>query len=131
MSFDIHLACFKGGGEQRFPKSIVEDALGPFIVSKEDGLWSLNFPDGGGGDCYIRNDEEISGFIINRPGGLNLYNCVFEIMRRTTTALFWDSGIVIADHMRADDLDPGMVDALGEPIVIHSGADIVKAIEES
>ena len=52
-------------------------------------------------------------------------------MRQTTTALFWDSGIVIADHMRADDLDPGMVDALGEPIVVHSGADIVEAIEES
>lgn len=132
MSFDISLCCFKGGNEDFFSTSIVEGAFGPFHVGDDAGEWVLQFP--GGGRCQVRVDDKpmMVGFIINRPAGDGLYDAIYEIMRQTNTALWWSfGGAAVADSSVIPHLPPEMIKSLGEPTIVHSGDDILKAIEAS
>jgi hypothetical protein len=132
MSFDICLFCFKNGDADFFPTSIVKDAFAPFHVGDDANEWILQFP--GGGRCQVRVDDKplTGGFMIIRPAGNGLHDAIYEIMRQTNTALWWSfGGAAVADSSVIPHLPPEMIKSLGEPTVVHSGDDIIKAIEAS
>jgi len=132
MSFDIWLYCFKNGDADFFPTQIVKDAFAPYHVGDEDKYWILQFPNGG--RCEVRVGEEpmTVGFMIIRPSGDRLHDAIYEIMRQTRTALSWSfGGAAVADPSVIPHLPPKMIQSLGVPTVVHSGDDIIKAIESS
>jgi len=132
MSFDICLSGFKDGDGDFFPTSIVRDAFAPFHVGDDANEWILQFP--GGGSCEVRVDDTplTAGFMIIRPAGNGLYDAIYEIMRQTNTALWWSfGGAAVADASVIPHLPPEMIGSLGEPTVVHSGDDIIKAIRSS
>lgn len=132
MSFDLFFCCFRDGDEDTFPTSIVRDAFAPFHIGDEAGEWILQFP--GGGRCEVRVDEKplTAGFMIIRPAGNGLYDAIYKIMRQTNTALWWSfGGAAVAHPSVIPHLPPEMIKSLGEPTVVHSGEDIIKAIEAS
>ncbi len=132
MSFDICLCCFKNGNDDFFPTSIMRDAFAPFHVGDDAGEWILQFP--GGGRCLVKVDDDpmTVGFIINRPAGNGLHDAIYEIMRQTNTALWWSfGGAAVANPSVIPHLPPEMIKSVGVPTIVHSGDDIIKAIQSS
>ena len=94
---------------------------------------ALTYPDGGGGDVYIDNADEISGFTINRPGGTGLFDDLFQLMSCVGAVLYWADlppclAVVETDavtHLPAD-----MLAAIGPARVVSSGAEIIAAIRK-
>ena len=135
MSFDLNLVSFKDGGPLPFPVSIAMDALGPFIRSRdEDGLCQLVFPDGGRGEMFGFDDDdtEISDISIGRANGTDIYDALYEILRRTNSALIWSfGGCVVADASVIPDLPDGLIEELGEPVIVKNGPEIAAAVAET
>jgi hypothetical protein len=127
MSFDVHLQLVEKYYRQGFSRSIVEEVFGPFLGS--DG-YRLSFPGGGGGDLYVRDKPMIGGFGVAAAGGLALYDAFYEVLRRVPgTYLYWPGGVVVADPATIPLLPSGIEEALGAATVVHSGQEIVEAIE--
>jgi hypothetical protein len=132
MSFDLNLMSFKDGEPAAFPKQIVEKALGPFIESRDDGLCILAFPDGGGGEIFDDEEAETDGVTISRASGIAIYDALYEILRQTHSVLIWSfGGCVVADALVIPDLPDGLIEELGQPVVVTSGADIAAAVAET
>jgi hypothetical protein len=132
MSFDIYLICFDNRAPGYFPRSIMEKAFGSSLISKEGKHWTLKFPDGGGGEMSTSDGQMATGFAMTRPTGDDLYNAIYEIMRQTNTVLSWSfGGAVVANPSIIPQIVPEMIKSVGVPTVVHSGADIGKAIRES
>jgi len=135
MSFDLNLISFKDGGPSSFPVSIVMDALGPFIRSRdEDGLCRLAFPDGGGGEMFAFDEDEteVSDICIDKANGTAIYDALYEILRQTHSALIWSfGGCAVADASVIPDLPEALIEDLGQPVVVKSGAEIAAAVAET
>jgi hypothetical protein len=134
MSFDLELMSFKDGDPAMFPTRIVNEALGPFIRSRDDDMCLLAFPDGGGGEMLADDGEamETSGISIGGASGTDIYNALYEILRQTHSVLFWSfGGCVVADASVIPDLPDGFTDDLGEPVVVEDGADIAATVAET
>jgi hypothetical protein len=129
MSFSIYLTNFTKGENTKISRAVFDQVLGPFVQPGVGyGPPRLVFPDGGGGEYGDEEGEEINGIYVNRPGGLDLYRALFNILSRTPTALYWSPGIVVADPAVIPDLPPDMIEAWGEPKVVKSGEEILAAI---
>ena len=134
MSFDLNLISFKDGDPSPFPVSIVMDALGPFIQSRDDdGLCRLAFADGGGEMFAFDDGEtEISDISIGGANGVDIYDALYEILSRTHSALIWSfGGCVVADASVIPDLPDGLIEDLGQPVIVKSGAEIAAAVAET
>jgi hypothetical protein len=134
MSFDLNLIGLKDGGPADFPASIVREALGPFIQSRDGDFCILAFPDGGGGEMNADDEdaEFTNGVTISRASGEDVYNSLYEILRQTHSVLIWSfGGCVIADSSVMNDLPEGLVESVGEPILVRSGAEIAAAVRNS
>jgi len=132
MSFDIWLDCFKEGDKDFFPTTILEKVFAPSHVGDDGTYWLLQFPDGVSCRVRIANEPMTAGFAINRPSGNGLYDAIYEIMSRTQTVLSWSfGGAAVANPSVIPHLPPEMIQSVGVPTVVHSGDDIIKAIEAS
>jgi hypothetical protein len=132
MSFDIWLYCFKDGGADFFPTQIMKDAFAPFHVGNNGGYWILQFPNGGRCEVRVGDEPTTAGFMIIRPSGDRLYDAIYEIMRQTQTALSWSFGGAATAHPSViPHLPPEMIKSVGVPTIVHSGDDIIKAIQSS
>jgi hypothetical protein len=135
MSFDLNLISFKDGGPLPFPVSIVTDALEPFIRSPdEDGVCRLVFPDGGGGEIFAfdKDETEVSDISIGSASGTDIYDALFEILSRTHSALIWSfGGCAVADASVIPDLPDELIEDLGQPVIVKSGAEIAAAVAET
>jgi hypothetical protein len=132
MSFDLVLTCLKNGLPDNFPAIIVRQALTPFITNRHGDLCKLSFPDGGGGEMFTDDDEETDGLMISGGSGRDIYDALFNILRQTHSVLFWSfGGCVVADPSVIPDIPEGLIESLGQPTIVKSGADIVAAVEQT
>lgn len=133
MSFDLHLMSFSDGGPATFSKRIVREALGPFIRSRDGDFCVLAFPDGGGGEMFDDDKEtETNGVSIGRGSGTVIYDALYKILSQTHSALIWSfGGCVVADASVIPDLPEGLIEDLGQPVVVKSGAEIAATVAET
>ena len=135
MRFELNLISFKDGGPSPFPVSIVMDALGPFIQSHdEDDVCRLVFADGGSGEMFAFDEDEteISDISIGGASGTDIYDALYEILSRTHSALIWSfGGCAVADASVIPDLPEELIEDLGQPVIVKSGADIAAAVAET
>ena len=132
MSFDVILICLKNGTPDAFPSTIVRQALDRFISFRDGRFCKLSFPDGGGGEMFTDQEEETDGVMISSASGHQIYDALYEILRQTHSVLFWSfGGCVIADESVVADCAEDMIESLGQPILVHSGAEIAAAIEST
>ena len=133
MSFDVWLGRFSAGTSAPFSRQCFERIFAPHVVEREPIYHRLvlSYPDGGGGDVYIEDGEEISGFTVNRPGVEGLFNDLFQLMKEVGAVVYWGSGIVVVEPRLAADLPPVLLAAVGPAITVRSGAEIMEAIARS
>jgi len=142
MSFDIFLSVLPGSEEDRFARSLVERAFTGLTPKLIGDYWNLRTP--GGEDCFanvsIDDEPEIDGFSVNRPPSFEAFpefwNAMFEILHQTRTILFWpDDGpyptYCIANPVLVTDPPPILIEIMGEPAIVSSGAEIDAAISRT
>jgi hypothetical protein len=82
----------------------------------------------------LTNDDKTKtgGVTISRASGVDIYNALYEILRQTNSVLIWSfGGCVIADPAVRKDLPEGLIESVGEPILVRSGSEIADAVARS
>ena len=131
MSFDLDLVCLKDGLPDTFSSKIVHQALDRFVSFQDGSHRKLSFPDGGG-EMFTDYGEETDGVSISSASGHQIYDALYEILRQTHSVLIWSfGGCVVADESVIADCPEELIESLGQPIVVHSGAEIVAAVEST
>jgi hypothetical protein len=92
------------------------------------------FPDGGGGEIFAfdKDETEVSDISIGSASGTDIYDALFEILSRTHSALIWSfGGCAVADASVIPDLPDELIEDLGQPVIVKSGAEIAAAVAET
>jgi hypothetical protein len=137
MSFDIFLVCLNQGGVATFPRSIVENAFGPFIESRTATNWKLV---DSLADVWIGEDEaETDGFMVSRPPGNEdhpFWAALLDVMRETQTVLHWPTDgpkphAVVANQSVIAHMPADMIKAVGTPAIVTKPGDFLERISDS
>lgn len=136
MSFEVYLQCFQDGLDSKFPRHHFERIFAAHIAERDTAYRCimLEYPNGARSDIYIKNDEEIDGFMVSRPGGTQLFNDLYQLMKEVGAVLYWPGDapcLAVADPIIVTKLPPDMIDALGPAIIVSSGSEIIDAIQKS
>ncbi|MBZ5762098.1 hypothetical protein LAV84_23005 [Rhizobium sp. VS19-DR104.2] len=136
MSFDVYVQRFHAGSQSTFSRRHFDRIFAERLVARDTvhRCITLGYPDGGGGDVYIDHCEEIGGFTVNRPGGTQLFDDLFQLMRDVGAVLYWADAspcLVVADPMIVTDLPSSMLTAIGPATTVFSGSEIIAAIRKS
>ena len=155
MSFDIFLQCFRRGEPATFERRVFDEIFLPYCTRPDSyrsdpGEMNVEFPDGSGGQIYpgseigdptderaeahkSRDNSKIQGVMFNHCGGGQFFQAMYELADRTSAVIFWPSegpSTVVTKEAVLKEL-PDDFPKLAEAKIVHNGADIVKAIEES
>ena len=133
MSFDVYVQKFQNGSRATFRRRHFECIFAARITFHDVAYncVRLEYPGGGGGDVYIKAPEQIDGFTVNRPGGLRLFNDLFQLMKAVDAVLYWPdtfSCLVVVDASIIMHLPREMLDAVGPAATVSSGGEILAAI---
>jgi len=134
MSFDLFLQSFQNGVPAGFSRTFIEHAFGPYAQVREAERWVLRYPDGDRCELYIDNTKPvIDSFMITRPPASRAFwTAILELLRHTSSALYWPGGgAIIANTSVRYQLPPDMVRALGEPTLVTSAEQIIECIKQN
>jgi hypothetical protein len=129
MSFDIFLTSFQGGEVQPLPRVTVLRALSPIASRGEAGYW--RFADSMA-TVFIPDEGPIPGLTITRPPDYpEFWQAIVDILRQTSSVLYWGRGAVIADRALIPHLPTSFVEKLGAPTVTSDIKEILDLIRDS
>jgi hypothetical protein len=136
MSFDLYLVSFVDQQPSGVPRSAVVGAFGDHVRWEDDhsGWTQYNPRDGCSISLRPQKSEPdlISCVSINRPlADQRFFASLYEIMQLGCVALFFPGGkgpliasLSVARHLP-------VFEHLGQPIVVHNGAEILEQIKSS
>ena len=138
MGFDIFLIAGQGE-ENHFDRAIVERAFESFANNRSSGWWDFHMADGKScsGELSIDQTAKVDGFAVHRPPDLPwFWDAIFDVLRQTRTFLVWPAPGPGPDYCVANEgwkayIDHEMVEDMGEPALVRSGAEIPAVLEAS
>ena len=136
MSFDVFVQTFRNGEFHGISRQRVRDAFGLYLTEPEPNFWQLRYDDANSCDLYLNaHDSDASlvhGFTVNRPcGDHRLWDSLAFILTLSEVVIYFPGGRapLVAHSGVAQHLPPNMVEALGQPIVVASGREILHEIQ--
>ena len=136
MSFDVFLQVFDQGESAGISCDRVRDAFGAaFVTESEPNRWKVLYDAQNSCDVYLGLDGGagmLQGLSINRPcGDLRLWEALASILALGNVVLYFPGcrAPVIGNLNARQHLPLNMIEALGEPIVAASGAEILREIQ--
>jgi hypothetical protein len=136
MSFDIYLQVFDKGEFAGISRDRVRDALGAnFIAESAADRWKVQYDAKNHCDVYLSLDgggAMLQGLSINRPcGDLRLWDALAAILALGNVVLYFPGckAPLVANSDARQHLPVDMIAALGEPVIVRSGAEILREIE--
>jgi hypothetical protein len=136
MSFDIFIQCFRDGEIATFKREIVEEIFGPYAVKRGEtgGIERVRYPDGGGGDVYYADDEDLNSMMFNHCGGDAFFDALLHFTDRIKGVIYWPGvGVcsVITDAAVLAHLPAGFIDGCGPPAFVHDRDGLTETIKRS
>lgn len=137
VSFDVYLQVFENGESAGISRDGVRDAFGAAFVSEPmPDRWKVTYDAQNSCDVYLSSHGStmLKGFSINRPcGDLRLWDALAFILTLGNVVFYFPGGeaplvakLDVSRHLPRD-----MIEALGEPIVVGSGAQILREIQSA
>jgi hypothetical protein len=135
MSFDLFVQCY---GETRLsglPTSAVR-SLFP-IGESQPAFWSIQYGTEDGCDLYpgfVEEDEgKLKDFMVARPcGDPRFWEALYSILRMGSVVAYWpESPPILAVGASLEGLPDGMQKALGLPVYVKSGMELLKRVQET
>jgi hypothetical protein len=136
MSFEIYLQCFNAGEPAGVPVSSVR-ALFPVVdPESEPDYWFVRYDNLNSCNISITplasDGDMVKSVCVHRPcGDPRLWEALLNVMRLGPIVLYFpgDSPPLIAEESVAAQLPRDLREALGKPLCIGSGQEILQAIE--
>jgi hypothetical protein len=136
MSLDVYLQVFDKGEATGIPRDSVRDAVGAvFVTETASGSWRVQYDAENSCDVYLNVDAGagmLQGLSINRPcGDMRLWQALATILRLGNVVLYFPGckAPLIANLNARQHLPLDMIEALGEPMILTSGAEILREIQ--
>jgi hypothetical protein len=134
MSFDVYIQCFDKGQPAGISRARVRDAFGTAVTESATERWKVSYDARNSCDVYLSLDAGagvLRGLSINRPcGDLRLWDALASVLTLGNVVLYFQgckSPLVANLNVRRH-LPHDMIEALGEPIIAGSGAEILREI---
>ena len=120
MSYEYYLQAHLNGDSQGVPTERILAIFKDYIVAKSDTYIDLKFSEGNSCSIYLATEEPFnSGFMISRPCGDKLGDCLYEVMLLGNFVFFEPDGthmIIINPDVEVH-LPEDMIESLGKPVV--------------
>ena len=136
MSFEVNVQCFQKGECAEIPLQRVRDVFSPHLTEIDSQNWRIRFDDANFCDLYLRahaTDPELAlGFTIHRPcADHRLWDALASILALGNVAIYFPGGRapLVASRDVTEHLPQDMIVALGEPVVVTSGEEILNEIQ--
>jgi hypothetical protein len=135
MSFDVYVQVFDKGKPAGVPRGSVRDAFGTAVSESEPGRWGVFYDAQNSCDIYLSVDAGtgmLRGLSVNRPcGDLRLWDALLSILKLGYVVLYFPGckAPLVANFNVRQHLPHDLIEALGEPVVIGSGAEILREIQ--
>jgi hypothetical protein len=136
VSFDVYLQVFDKGEPAWISRDRVREAFGAAIVSEPElDRWKVQYDAQNSCDVYLNLDAGagmLQGLSINRPcGDMRLWHALASILKLGNVVLYFPDckAPLIANLNGRRHLPLDMIEALGEPIIAGSGAEILREIQ--
>jgi hypothetical protein len=136
MSYTVFISAFRDGSPLPFPVAPVREAFEPHISGGDSTSWRLRYDDLNSSDVYLHfvdgSSTEITGLSVHRPcGDRRLWDALAAVLRLGPVVLYADFAPLIFEHATAAHLPKEMVEALGSPVCITTGDEILHAIQNA
>ncbi len=135
MSFDLYLQSFEHGNLAGLPRSLIREVFEPYLDTPGPDYWGLTFGPHNSCELYLSplegNHEQIHNITISRPcADERLWHGLAQLLAHGQTVLYFPgcAGPMVIHASAAHHMPAGMLEALGKPIVVVDGADIVRQI---
>lgn len=135
MNADIFVQSHYFGEFHRFPQHVIRKAFGACLEETEPDFWQVKYDDEAGSEVSIRfepqSDCVFARFTIE--GGQNdprLWESLAEVIRSENLVMYFAGcrGPIIGVHEAAKHIPPGMIAAMGEPLCVESGREILSEV---
>jgi len=121
----------------KFDRAIIERVFKAVTVDQVGDHWYLRI---GAGTMSVDDEPKITGISVNRPPSYEYFpefwDAMFDVLRQTRTMLLWPAGgprpyCCVANPAMTPDVPSNLIEALGEPAFVTSGAEIDAVMERS
>jgi hypothetical protein len=136
VSFDVYVQVFHKGESAGISRDSVRDAFGAgFVRESAPESWKVQYDAMNSCDVYLNLDAGagmLQGLSINRPcGDMRLWHALASILRLGNVVLYFPGckAPLIASLNARQHLPLDMIEALGEPVMVGSGAEILREIQ--
>jgi hypothetical protein len=139
MSFELFLSCYRDGEPAGIEEGRLRDVFGDALVREEPEFrcWRLEYgSELNGCDIFVTRLEsdpnQVKALMVSRPvEEARLWDALYRIMRLGDVILFFPGGAapLFADAGAVRHFPREMLDALGHPVIIEEGADILALIQ--
>ena len=132
MGIEYYIQGYRNGEATGINLKPILDAFGKKEGDHTDGLYRLFYDEAN--DCNFQVTVEngiVTSICIFRPcAHQRLYRSIFDVLRAGPYVLYapGSEAPVIAYPDISDNLPDGMIDALGEPVIVHCADDIPSAL---
>jgi hypothetical protein len=136
MSFEICIQSFENGEPAGMPRALIREIFRGYLSESEPDYWQLSF--GPRDSCALflsplnHATEQVHGITVERPcSDLLLWRGLIQLLANGQTVLYFPgcSGPLLIKPSAASHMPPGLLEALGEPIVVVDEADILRHIK--
>jgi len=120
MAYEYFLQAHLHGDPQGVQTERILAIFKDYIVTKSDTSIDLEFNEGNSCSIYLDTEEpNNSGFMISRPCGDKLGECLYEVMLLGNFVFFEPDGIhmIVVDPEVELHLPKDMIESLGKPVV--------------
>lgn len=141
MSFDVFLSCYQNGEPSGVEETLVREAFGEALIGEniEFSSWHLEFGNEiQSCDVFITrlpaDPARILSILVSRPVmETRLWESLYRIMQLGNVILFFPGGRspLFAGEQAVQHFPQDMLEALGQPVIIKNGSEILAAIEQT
>lgn len=135
MSFEVFLGCYCHGELSGISRQQMKDLFGNWITREEPDLWRVEYDSSNRSTIYLTPCESdpsaIGHATVSRPAAdPRLWDSLFQIMKLGNVVLYYPGcrALLVAEPTVASHLPADMIESLGTPVCVHSGAEIVARI---
>jgi hypothetical protein len=138
MSFDIFLEVWRQGEIASFKREVFEALFLPYCTKRRSydenpSFMRVEFPDESGSDIYLDEEDDFRHITFNHSGGSMFFDAIYKLADQTKSVIFWPNSpslVVVTNEAVLKEL-PADFPGVENPRIVHSGAEIIAAIESS
>jgi hypothetical protein len=135
VSFDVYLQAFCQGAPSGIPRHRIREAFGTYVSEKQGDYWQVRYDDLNSCDIVLGAHQgdlaAVESLAIHRPcEDKRLWEALASILALGNVVIYFPgcrapliARIEVASHLPAE-----MIEALGQPIVVKDGAEVLSEL---